>query len=243
MSLRSFVPAYYQLAEDLKNKIESGELKPGDVIPSEAQLAAQYGVSRMTVRNGLSLLSKGGYINSFQGKGNFVASPKMDRMYFYFSENNLLGQNKKLDAKLLSVDVLAADDKTASKLQVAVGSKIVRIEQMLSSEDGPVAIDRRFLPYIKGAPLLEKEIEYAAFPESMSRHTELVSAHNGISVQACVLMKEEAKLLSSKVGFPALCIEQIIYSRDRKPLGWSKMICRGDRFVLKAVSEPYSERL
>ncbi len=243
MSLRSFVPAYYQLAEDLKNKIESGELKPGDVIPSEAQLAAQYGVSRMTVRNGLSLLSKGGYINSFQGKGNFVASPKMDRMYFYFSENNLLGQNKKLDAKLLSVDVLAADDKTASKLQVPDGSRIVRIEQMLISEDGPVAIDRRFLPYVKGAPLLEKEIEYAAFPELVSRHTELVSARNGISVQACVLMKEEAKLLKSKVGFPALCIEQIIYSRDSKPLGWSKMICRGDRFALKAVSEPYSERL
>lgn len=243
MELRSFVPAYYRLAEDLKAQIESGELKPGDAIPSEAQLAAQYGISRMTVRNGLALLNKAGYIYSFQGKGSFVAAPKMDRMYFYFYENALLGENKKLDAQLLAVDVLAADPKTAAKLQIPVKSRIVQIRQVLTSEDGLVALDHRFLPYIKGAPLLEKEIDYAAFPDLVSRHTELTAARNNITVQACVLMKEEAKLLQAKVGFPALCIEQIIYSYDDKPLGWSKMICRGDRFALKAVSEPYSERL
>ncbi len=243
MELRSFIPAYYRLAEDLKTRIESGELKPGDIIPSETQLATQYGISRMTVRNGLSLLSKAGYITSFQGKGCFVAAPQMDRMYFYFSEHTLLGENKKLESRLLTVDVLAADPKTAVKLQVPADSRIVQIRRVLSDVDGPVALDHRVLPYIKGAPLLEKEIEYAAFPELVSRHTELASARNNISVQACVLMKEEAKLLKSKVGFPALCIEQIIYSRDDRPLGWSKMICRGDRFALKAVSEPYSERL
>ncbi|ATW25222.1 GntR family transcriptional regulator [Candidatus Formimonas warabiya] len=238
-SVSSFIPAYYRLAEDLKQKIESGELKPGDVIPSESQLAKQYQVSRMTVRQGVALLAKEGFIESIQGKGSFVTVPRMDTLVLRFSENNLLGESKTLQVKLLDVGVIAADRKISAKLAVSPGTRILKMKRLLLADEGPVAVDSRFLPYVKGVPLLEREMEYAAFPDLVARNTNLVSARNNFKVSASILLKEEAELLEAKVGLPALCVEQIIYASNDQPIGWSKMICRGDRFTLTAVSHPF----
>ena len=64
------MPAYFQIADDLSIEIEAGSLRPGDLIPSESQLCERYGISRMTVRQGLNLLSDAGYIHSVAGKGS-----------------------------------------------------------------------------------------------------------------------------------------------------------------------------
>ncbi|NPV30385.1 MAG: GntR family transcriptional regulator [Firmicutes bacterium] len=234
----SFVPAYYRVAEDLKTKIDRGELKPGDMIPSTAQLARQYGVSHMTVRHGLELLAKDGYIESVQGKGSFVASPRMDTLVLDFSEEKIFEKNRGFGVQLHEVEIIPADEKISHKLGVKKGNKVLKIRRILSDERGPVAVDSRFLPYVRGAPLLEKEIAYAAFPDLVARHTELVSVKNVLEVSPCILTKEEAELLDARAGLPALCIEQIIYAAKNRPIGWSKMICRGDRFTLKAVSRP-----
>lgn len=237
-SRTSFVPAYYRVAEDLRTKIDRGELKPGDMIPSTAQLARQYGVSHMTVRHGLELLAKDGYIESIQGKGSFVTSPRMDTLVLDFSEEKIFEKNRGFRIQLDELEIIPADEKISHKLGVKKGSKVLKIRRILSDEKGPVAVDSRFLPYVKGTPLLEKEIAYAAFPDLVARHTELVSVKNVLEVSPCILSKEEAELLAARAGLPALCIEQIIYAAKNRPIGWSKMICRGDRFTLKAVSRP-----
>jgi len=233
----SFLPAYYRLAEEIRNKIESGEWKPGDMLPSTARLAKEYGISHMTVRQGISLLANEGYIESIQGKGSFVTSPPMDTLFLKCSEENVLG-NKMERIKLLELNVVPADEKISRKLAVKKGAKILKMKRVLSKAEGPVAIDFRFVPYLKGLPLLEKDIAYAAFPDLVARHTELFSVRNKLEVSASNLSKEEAELLGAASGLPALCIEQIIYTPKKKPIGWSKMICRGDRFTLTAVSQP-----
>ncbi|MBR7830252.1 GntR family transcriptional regulator [Actinospica sp. MGRD01-02] len=65
-------PSYRLIAADLRAKIESGELAPGDALPSEAVLTAQYGVSRGTTRQAFLELQAAGLIEAAQGKGRFV---------------------------------------------------------------------------------------------------------------------------------------------------------------------------
>ncbi|KUO53551.1 MAG: hypothetical protein APF76_12140 [Desulfitibacter sp. BRH_c19] len=234
--MSSFTPAYYRLAEDIKNKIESGELRPGDIIPSEVQLAKKHQVSRMTIRQGISLLVKEGFIKSIQGKGSFITAPPMDTLMLKFSDNKLLGENKNAKVDLLSVNVIPADKTISYKLNVVLGTKVLKLIQLLSDPD-PVAIDTRFLPYLKGVPILENELKYAAFPDLVSQFTQLISVQNTLEISASVLSDEEAKLLEAMTGQPALCIEQIICAADDVPMGWSKMICRNDRFTIKAISQ------
>ena len=72
-------PGYRLIAADLRAKIESGGLAPGDLLPSEAELTSQYGVSRGTTRQAFLELQAAGLIDAVQGKGRFVkATPSKD---------------------------------------------------------------------------------------------------------------------------------------------------------------------
>ena len=73
-------PLYLQLKNKIQKEIRSGMLKPGDKIPSEAQMQKEYNVSRVTIRNALSELEVEGYIMKVQGKGSFVAHSDMLRL-------------------------------------------------------------------------------------------------------------------------------------------------------------------
>lgn len=66
------VPSYRLIAADLRERIERGELRPGDVLPSEAELTAQYRVSRGTTRQAFLELQAAGLIDAVQGRGRFV---------------------------------------------------------------------------------------------------------------------------------------------------------------------------
>jgi DNA-binding GntR family transcriptional regulator len=69
------VPSYRLIAADLRARIERGDLQPGDVLPSEAELTAQYDVSRGTTRQAFLELQAAGLIDAVQGRGRFVRTP------------------------------------------------------------------------------------------------------------------------------------------------------------------------
>ncbi|MGB9905705.1 MAG: GntR family transcriptional regulator, partial [Desulfotomaculales bacterium] len=83
---KSFVPPYFQLAQILEQKILSGELKPGDSLPSENELGREYNLSRMTVRKCLNVLAERGLVHAHPGRGTFVSRPALDRAVFTIEE-------------------------------------------------------------------------------------------------------------------------------------------------------------
>jgi GntR family transcriptional regulator len=234
-----FVPAYYQVADDLKGQIESGTLKPGDMIPSEFRLGAEYGISRMTVRRGLALLLESGMIKTIRGKGNFVARPNWRQATMTFEEDALAG-DQKAKFKLVEISITKAEGEIAAKLAVPEGTKIFMIKRLISSESGPVGIDIKYIPYLKRKPILENEIEYAYFPDIVANHTDIMIYKIERCISATSLQPDEAKILQTDMGHPVLCITQAIYAKNEKPLGISKTIYQGDAFGLKTVSYPYS---
>lgn len=239
---RDFMPVYYQLADDLKQLIESGELKPGDAVPSESQLVTEYGISRVTVRRGLAILLEAGLIETIKGKGNFVAKPKLNQVTLTFKENDSLKENR-FNYKLLEVKRVTADPQLAGKLGMPDGTKVFMIKRLIKGQDGPAGIDLKYLPYLKGKPMLENEIEYADFPEIVARHTDVTIHKIEMGISAVPLMPEEAEQLKTVTGHPALCVTQAIYAKDGKALGISKTIYRGETFELNAVSYPYSAKV
>lgn len=239
---REFMPVYYQLADDLKQQIESGELKPGDSVPSESQLVNEYGVSRVTVRRGLAILLEAGLIETIKGKGNFVARPKLNQVTLEFKESDYIKENR-LSYKLLEVKRIGTDSALADQLRVPEGTKVFLIKRLIQGENGPIGIDMKYLPYIKGKPMLENEIEYADFPDIVAKHTDVTIHKIEMSISAVPLMPEEAGLLSTVTGHPALNVKRVIHAKDGKTLGFSKTIYRGESFELNAVSYPYKAKV
>lgn len=237
---RDMVPVFYQLFQDIKEQIESGRLKPGDMIPSESQLGKMYGISRMTVRRGLALLIDAGLIETVHGKGNFVAKPRLDRATLFFNETGVADEAGTSVFKLLGVRRVEADVLIAKKLKLPEGTRVFMIKRLIIGEKFPVAVDVKYLPYIKGKPIVENEIEYADFPAMVARHTDVMIHRIDMSISATSLTPEEAELLKTEPRHPALCIMQIIYAKDGRPLGLSRIVYRGDMYELKAVTYPYA---
>ena len=107
-------PAYAQLANIVRRQIAAGQFRPGDQLPSEAQLCRKYGISPMTVRRSINLLSDQGVVNAEQGRGTFVKPVELSTASFDLNElENLFLEGNGGDIKLLDVRVVSADKKVA----------------------------------------------------------------------------------------------------------------------------------
>jgi GntR family transcriptional regulator len=140
----SFVPLYYQLQELLKERIESGGWNPGDRLPSESELARRYGVSRVVVRQALAILQDDGQILRVQGRGTFVAEPKLDARAGGLAR--LLAAPRPPD---VAIDVLEAGTRRVepsirSGLGVDEDERVLRLTTGLSVRGVPLGISYSF---------------------------------------------------------------------------------------------------
>jgi GntR family transcriptional regulator len=117
--------------------------------------------------------------------------------------------------------------------------KVIVIKRLLYSGDQPAAYDIKYMPYIKGKPLIEKELQYIPFAKMVAKHGELFSVKNEVTICAEACDQEIADQLGITPGSPLLVIEQKLFSAEQKPIGWGKIFCRSDYVQLHAVSAQY----
>lgn len=226
-------PIYLRIAEDIKEQVNSGLLKPGDSIDSENALCRVYGASRMTVRKGLAILANDGYIFSIPGKGNFIQEPDINKYTLYYSEmNNLVNSVDK--SKLLEVTIIMPTYKLIESLKITRNKKVIMIRRLFFTEGEPVAYDVKYLPYYKGLPIVEKEIRHATFPEMLSKTTSLFALRKELVISTQMADDEVKKHLNIYDHLPLMVVEQMLYNREGKPIGLGVTFFRGDYCKLYA---------
>ena len=108
LSLDSDVPLYNQLVAIIKRHISAGILSPGDLLPSEAELCRSLSISRSTVRQAIGALESEGLVVRRQGKGTFVAEPKVhrktERVYSFTAEMSAMGLTP--SSELIEFDII-----------------------------------------------------------------------------------------------------------------------------------------
>ncbi len=227
------IPLYMHLVNQIKGKINCRALKPGDMLPSEHELAVEYQASRTTVRKGLSILFSEGFINPVPGKGYFVKEPEIDSYTLYFNEKGCI-ENYSDEARLLEVR-LASPTELNQQLGDAKKS-FVMIRWLLYSDQKPVAYDVKYLPYDRGQPIVEKEIHYATIPEMVARHQSLFSIKKTLRISAPKATPDLKKLLQLGNEEPVILVEQKIFNVQDKPIGFGQLYIRSEYCNLTAVS-------
>lgn len=229
-------PVYIRIVEDIKQTINNGSLKPGDAVPSENALCKEYGASRMTIRKGLAVLAKDGYIYSIPGKGSFVRKPELNKYTIYYDEmkNSI---NTVDQSRLLEVTIIMPDEKLAGELQTTRNKNVVVIRRLFYTEGNPIAYDIKYLLYSKGMPIVEKEIEKATFPEIISGSMSAFSLKKELTIYAQIPDEEVKRHLNIYDELALLVVEQKIYNEDHKPIGLCVTYFRGDYIKLKGNSE------
>src|SRR5450756_73954 len=126
-----YEPAYVQLAGILRRQIAAGVYRPGDQLPSEGQLCAQYGVSPMTVRRVINILAESGVVAAFQGRGTFVKPLDLGEATFRLEElKDRLANHDDTAVRLIEARIVTADEKVARKLAIAEGRRVVYIRRL-----------------------------------------------------------------------------------------------------------------
>lgn len=226
---------YMGIVHELRQQIDDGLLKPGDMLPSENALCEKYSISRMSVRKGLAILAERGYIFSMSGKGHFVSTPKIDEFTLYFNEEKFVKEYvERID--LRDVSIITPDEVITAKLKLGPRIKVISILRILHSASEPVAYDVKYIPYEKGKPLVEEELHYATFPEIVEKKASLFSVKKELSFWSESASSDAQDYLGLDAQHPVTNIEQLCINSDGKPIIWGKITIPSEYIRLKAVS-------
>lgn len=143
-------PMYRQIADALREKINAGELKPGDALPTESTLQEAFGVSRVTVRQALKLLTEEQIIESIQGSGSYVKEERVNYDIYQLTGfyEKLADRNVDTHSDVHIFEVLKAGVKLAEKLAIAPEDKVWHVKRVRFIKQKPVNLEETWMPLI-----------------------------------------------------------------------------------------------
>ena len=223
------IALYHQLETELIDLINSGELKENDKLPSERELCEQYNVSRTTARQAIGELERKEYVYKVHGKGTFI-SPKVYKQqllkfYSFTEEMKKLGKNP--SSKILSFDLIRADNKISEKLKVEENSLVYKIVRLRIADEVPMMVECT----LKEKMLKEKPM-YDIFREVYN--VSLTKAKE--SFKPILISKSDSKLLNVEDGTAAMRIERVTFENERV-IEYTVSVSRGDKFEYTVVLE------
>ena len=225
----SYEPAYAQLVNILRQSMAAGILRPGDQLPSEAQLCEHYGVSPMTVRRAINALVDQGMVVAEQGRGTFVKPFAMSEATFGLKNlQDLLNDTEHTTVNVLEARIVRADERVARKLDIPVGRRTVYIRRILRTDNLPVLYHREYLVYDPTRPIVEAELEVTSLQRLFSGAGETILKRGEINLEATLLNEEEACLLQVELPRAAFCFEHLFYDFDDHPISWGWFIGRNN---------------
>lgn len=212
-----------RLRDELLEEMTSSQLRPGDKLPTEGELATRFGVSRATVREAVTSLVEAGYVTRRHGSGSYVSERRrmphgLDSTLSYLAMIESAGVRagmRVLDA------VLEQSSKIDSPLQLSQGDAVLAVERVRTADDQPVIYSRDRIP----ARLLRADLDLQNLDPSLfgllssSGHA---ADHATATLRAVASTSRTAKVLGVRRGKPLLYIEEVDYDREGTPVMLSR---------------------
>jgi len=227
----SFVPLYYQVQEHLLDQVRSGALKAGDAVPSEGQIAASLGISRMTARQALKSLCHMGVLYSHRGKGTFVARAKLEknfRQLLSFSEE-MRARGSKPSSRVLSFKHAKPEPDIAEKLHLGAEDEVIVLRRVRMADSVPYCIECAHLSVNRFPRLLDQFNPRKSLYGALAELYGIQIAEADEVAEARAATADEARLLRIRPGAPVFRFTRVAYLRDGQPVEFVKSTYRGDR--------------
>ncbi len=224
--LPGFKPLYQQVRERMVRQLIDGVWKPGEVLPSEQQLAVTLGVSPGTVRKALDDLTAENLLVRRQGRGTFVAEHDHDRVLFqYFMLTNDDGTRSLPESTLVEMKKVKASPAERIRLALAARASVWHIERVRTMGGLPIIRERIILSADRFPGLGDQ-------PDIPNNVYQLYGASFGVSVaraeerlKAVAATAEDATCLGTEPGAPLLQIDRTAYALDESPVEWRLSRC------------------
>ncbi len=230
----AFSPLYQQIKSLILRSLQAGEWKPGDMIPSEMDLAARFRVSQGTVRKAIDELATENLLVRRQGKGTFVATHAEQRIQYRFlrvhpdtAPNTPQGPAER---RIIECRRLRAPAEVARQLELRTGDALLQVRRVLAFSGTPAILEDIWLP---GGPFKGLTLEtlagdkgpmYALFEAEFG--VRMVRAVE--KIKAVAADPDAAALLGVEPGQPLLSVERLAYTYNDVPMELRRGLYRTD---------------
>ena len=223
------LPKYYQVKEQLLEFTSA--MSPGSPVPPERELAKRYGTSRTTVRQALAELVVEGRLLRMQGKGTFVAKPKVAQPLELGSYTQGLREHGlHPQTKILEIGYVTADEHLADLLGIKPGARTLRIHRLRLADGEPMSIDTSHLP-AKRFPGLRRHLErHASLYETLRTIYDIKLTEAEETIETVLADPHDARLLGVDPGLPLLLLSRHAIDSTGQPVEWAQSWYRGDRY-------------
>jgi GntR family transcriptional regulator len=216
----------------VKELIAGGQLGEDGRLPTERDLAEQFGVSRTTVRQVLDRLEHEGSVYRRRGRtgGTFVSRPRVDIDFGYLAgiPAYLRAQGFRPGAHVVSARMIPADDTTASALRIPAATLVYEVVRIRLADEVRISLEKARIPVSLAPDLLAQPLDDSIYDLLISRYG--VTCVKAVERMVAVLADaEQSRLLGIKIGDPLMAIERVAFDLDDQPVEYSTDLFRGDR--------------
>lgn len=226
---------YSQLAQALRERINRGDIAPGERLPSETELAKMFGISRPVVRQALDLLEREEFVYRVQGRGTFVTTGRFRSRVMEVAlgpESDTVRFRSRLRTRILRSAVEVPTLATARELGLRPGDEVVHLRRIRYFDNEPLAILDSRIP-IRVAPGLELvDLTDQSLYEQLSARYGVRIAHLRRNIEATLLDHREAGLLQAAKSSPCLRVSSLATDAAGATIEVSIAIYRADKITL-----------
>jgi DNA-binding GntR family transcriptional regulator len=228
------VPLYFQVAQQIEQAIERGDLGPGARLENEIELADRFGLSRPTIRRAIGELVGKGLLVRKQGVGTQVVHGQVKRSVELTSlYDDLSRTNQRPTTQLLVHETAPVPDDVAVRLGVQIGAPAVHLERLRYAHDEPLAILRNWLPAGLARFTPEDLEKGGLYARLRSGGVRICVATQRIGARAAGA--EEARLLAVKRGSPLLTMERTTYDDSGTAVEFGRHVYRADSYSFETT--------
>jgi GntR family phosphonate transport system transcriptional regulator len=223
------IPVYRQIRDVLINEIRD-IYKPGDILPSENEMADRFGVNRHTLRRAVDELVLDGIVGRYHGKGVFVLEPAItytiDSATRFTETIESLGHTT--ESRVLRKQILPVTRNVASKLQIPEHEKVIYIETLREVEGKPFCVISHYLKASKYQAIMDN-YDRGSLHTFLKNKYEIELKRTESHVSAVLPEASDASLLNMPRQLPILLVKSInLDIQTNKPIEYAKTRFRGD---------------
>jgi GntR family transcriptional regulator len=225
-------PVYQKIQKEIRNRIATARLRPGDAVASERELAKTHKVSLMTARHALVGLEREGVVERRRGAGTFVATPKIhfNKLMSYTEQMSSRGLAPR--SRVLLTKVIEDEPEVAARIGLPGASRMIKIQRLRLTGEEPFALETCYLPATEFPDLASTSLARTSLFAVLQHDYRVELAYADEEVNATAADADVAELLGVPQGAPVLRIRQVIYSTTGKATIYGIGFYRSERHTL-----------
>lgn len=230
--LSTSVPKYLSIKEAILARILNGTWQPEALIPPEPELCREFAVSRITVRRAISDLVHEGKLRTVQGKGTFVAAPKLQEHFVQRAFGiyaDMENRGLQVTTIVLRQEIIPASFEVADRLNMHANDPVHILERIRSVNNEKILVSTTYIPVHFCPELVNEDLSTGSLYHLLQTRYHLAIARGVRSLEAVAAGQWEARLLDVALSSPLLLLDSVAYLADGRVFEYSRALHRGDR--------------